>query len=174
MIYILVALISVILDQVTKSAVLANFKVSQSKPVIDKILYLTYVTNKGGAFGMMSGHTFFFVFLAIILCLAGIVFIPKILKMPKSIQVALGLLLGGTIGNLIDRLRFKGAVIDFIDFRVWPTFNVADIAICVGVGMIVFLLFTTRDDKENKESENTLTSSDEVNGESGELPASGV
>jgi lipoprotein signal peptidase len=95
--------------------------------------------------------------------------------MPKALQFALGLLLGGTVGNLIDRLRFKGAVIDFIDFKVWPTFNVADIAICIGVGIIVFLLLTTKEDKaaENEDKEALLPAGD-IENESGGLPASGV
>ena len=152
MAYIITVLITILLDQASKMAILANFKPGQSKAIIGNIFALTYVTNKGGAFGLFSGHPWFFVALAGLLVLAGIAFIPKIWKMPGMIKLSFGLLVGGTVGNLIDRLRF-GSVVDFLDFKVWPTFNVADIAICVGVILLVIQLLTIKDHEENEEEE---------------------
>ena len=153
MAYILTVLITIVLDQLTKIAVMANFKMGESRAVLGKIMSLTYVTNKGGAFGLFSNYPYFFVILAFILVVAGIAFIPKIWKLPGLTKVAFGLLVGGTVGNLIDRLRF-GSVVDFIDFKVWPTFNVADIAICVGVGLLVIQLITLKDLPEETEENN--------------------
>jgi signal peptidase II len=111
----------------------------QSMPLVDNIFYLTYVRNPGAAFGMLPYRTAFFVVVTI-LVMAGIIlffrFIPDnrlLLKYGFSIQ------LGGAAGNFIDRLRF-GHVIDFFDFRVWPVFNVADIAIMIGVGILIIQL----------------------------------
>lgn len=162
MAYIIAALITVVIDQLTKIAIMANFKIYESRPILGQIASLTYVTNKGGAFGLLSSYPTFFVVLAILLSLAGIVFLPRIFKMRMLVQVALGLLLGGTLGNLIDRLRF-GSVVDFLDFHFWPTFNVADIAICTGVGIIIIIIITTKEGKNNtptdqsEESEATLS-----------------
>lgn len=150
MAYLITVLITILLDQVTKIAIIANLKPGESIPVMGNFFALTYVTNKGGAFGLFSGHPWFFVALAGLMVLAGIAFIPKIWKLPGILKFSLGLLVGGAIGNLIDRLRF-GFVVDFLDFRIWPTFNVADIAICVGVGLLVIQLLSIKDMGENEE-----------------------
>lgn len=150
MAYIITVLITILLDQATKIAIMANFKHGESKAILGNFFALTYVTNKGGAFGLFSNHPWFFVTLAGLLVLAGIAFIPKIWKMPGMTKLSFGLLVGGTVGNLIDRVRF-GSVVDFLDFKIWPTFNVADIAICVGVGLLVIQLLTIKDFEEKEE-----------------------
>ncbi len=149
MAYIITVLITVILDQLTKILVMANFKVHESRPVIQNIFHFTYVTNRGGAFSLLSKYPLFFKILGLLLVIAGIVYLTKIIKMPTLLQTCLGLLMGGTIGNLIDRFRFD-TVVDFLDFRVWPVFNIADIAICVGVGLLVIIIM--REKKEEIES----------------------
>jgi len=150
MAYIIAALITILLDQATKIAVLANFRLYESKAVLGKVLYLTHITNKGGAFGLLSNFPAFFIFLAVIMVVCGIAFIPRIWKLSGILKISLGLLIGGTIGNLIDRIRF-GYVVDFIDFKVWPAFNVADIAICVGVILIAIQLLTFRESKHTED-----------------------
>ncbi|MCD4784968.1 MAG: signal peptidase II [Candidatus Eremiobacteraeota bacterium] len=151
MLYIITAIITIILDQLSKYAVIQNLKISESIPILGKILYFTHVTNKGGAFGLFSEFPGFFVVLAVLLIIVGFAMTPKILKLSTTLQVGLGLLFGGTVGNLIDRLRF-GSVIDFIDFKVWPTFNIADIAICVGVGLLAYhILVKEYNDEKNKD-----------------------
>lgn len=139
MIYIATAVITLILDQITKGMILAGFSLHESRIIIENILHITYVTNQGGAFSLFSGYPMFFVILSFILIAVGLIAIVRISKQNAITQISLGLLLGGTAGNLIDRLRF-GAVIDFIDFRIWPTFNVADMAICAGVGILSYII----------------------------------
>ncbi|MAG91049.1 signal peptidase II [Candidatus Woesearchaeota archaeon] len=134
------ALIVILLDQITKLLIKTNFKLNQSLPIIENILHLTYVTNTGSAFGLFKGFNLFFVIFSIIVIIAIFYFINKIKNNEKLIQYSVGLLLAGTIGNLIDRI-LHGSVIDFIDFRIWPVFNIADSSITIGVILLIILLW---------------------------------
>ena len=134
------ALIVVILDQLTKFLVKSSFQLNQSVPIIKNVLHLTYITNTGSAFGLFKGLNLFFIFISIVVIAVIIYYIREIKKMEKSMQFGLGLLLAGSIGNLIDRLS-QGSVTDFIDFRIWPVFNVADSAITIGVILLIVLLW---------------------------------
>lgn len=144
MIYVLTALITLILDQLSKCYVLANFELHHSSSVIGNFLSITYSTNTGGAFSILNKYPIFFILLSTLLMIGAIVYIKRILDLPNLYQFALGLILGGAAGNLIDRFRF-GSVIDFIDFSFWPTFNVADIGISVGVSLMVLNLILYKD-----------------------------
>ena len=128
---------------------LSHFALGESLPVIPPIFHLTLVRNHGIAFGLFDGfdRLLFFAISASILILAVIGHrlwrpLPKHGTQPirgrRLERMALALILGGATGNWIDRLRF-GAVIDFLDFRIWPVFNVADSAITLGVGL--YLLY---------------------------------
>jgi len=130
----------VILDQLTKYIIKQNFQLNQSIPVIKNILHMTYVTNTGSAFGLFKGLNWFFVLFSVIVIIAIFYYLKKIVKNEKLLQFAVGLLLGGTIGNLIDRIA-RGAVIDFIDFRIWPVFNIADSAVTIGIVSLIILLW---------------------------------
>lgn len=140
------ALLVVALDQLSKFLVRANMLLEQSIPS-DGVVRLTYVSNYGGVFGLFAGHT-----LPLILVgAAGVVAILfcyfYLASQRRLLSVGLGLILGGAIGNMVDRLRF-GCVTDFIDIRIWPVFNLADSAGVVGVGIIAyFLLFSAREKK---------------------------
>jgi signal peptidase II len=133
------ALLVVVGDQITKRLAEDRLRDQRSVPVLDDILRLTYVQNRGAAFGLLQDQTTFFV-------LVGIVVIGVIAAsyryLPRSgflLHLALGLQLGGAIGNLIDRVR-QGYVVDFVDFGYranwWPVFNVADSAIVIGVALL--------------------------------------
>jgi signal peptidase II len=101
--------------------------------------YLTYVENTGAAFGMMQGANLFFIGVSVVL-FGGLFWLR--LRLPLSslaAHVALALVAGGALGNLYDRILI-GHVIDFLDFRVWPVFNVADSCICVGAVLLSFLM----------------------------------
>ena len=145
---IILAVLVIVADQLTKQWILNSFKLHEQKAVIPGLFNLVHVTNTGAAFGFLAGdkntlRLVFFVGIAIT-ALAVMAVAYRHLKKQGSIFVyAIGLIAGGAIGNLIDRLRF-GAVIDFLDFYVgthhWPAFNVADSAISTGVGL--FLLGT--------------------------------
>jgi signal peptidase II len=134
------AFIIVLLDQLTKFFVRKNFQLNESIVIIKNIFHLTYVTNTGSAFGLFKGINIFFIFFSVIVIFLLLYFIKKTNKKEKLMMFAFGLLLAGTVGNLIDRI-IHGAVIDFIDFRVWPVFNIADIAITVSVFILIFLLW---------------------------------
>ena len=137
MYFLLVALLVINFDQLTKYYVVSNFYLGESVPVIENIFHWTYILNPGAAFGMFEGSRWFFVVIAIGV-LVGIWYMKdEINEGGWMMQYGAALFGGGAIGNLIDRAR-SGLVIDFFDFRIWPVFNVADIAICVGVAMILW------------------------------------
>ncbi|MBI2871313.1 MAG: signal peptidase II [Candidatus Omnitrophica bacterium] len=135
------SLVVVILDQLTKLAV--ELFLRESVPVIPNIFYLTRVHNSGGAFGLFTGFTWMFVAVGLLTLAFGLLFRRSIQTAPRLIRWAAVLILGGALGNLIDRLRF-GYVIDFLDFRVWPVFNLADSSITVGTCLIVWSIFAER------------------------------
>ena len=146
MIFIVVSLI-LSLDQFSKLIVSKNLSLSQSLPVIKGIFHLSLVHNRGAAFGIFKNQLPLFVFTS---CLA-ITLICFNLKRggKRSYNIALSLILGGALGNLIDRLSL-GYVIDFLDFRVWPVFNLADSAITVGAVLLGYSILTTKDRCINK------------------------
>ena len=135
-------LAGVILDQFSKYIVVENMVLGESIPIIEEVFHLTYILNPGAAFGMFAHNRLFFIAIAVIVI--GIIIWTRreILASPWEVKAGCGLFLGGAIGNLIDRAR-QGLVIDFFDFRIWPVFNIADIAICIGVGLIIWNLLKT-------------------------------
>ena len=140
--FVSVALLVVIFDQLTKYYVVENFYLGESVPVIENIFHWTYILNPGAAFGMLEGSRWFFVVIAVVV-LGGIWYMKdEINEGGWMMQYGAALFGGGAIGNLIDRAR-SGLVVDFFDFRIWPVFNVADIAICVGVAMILWKVLET-------------------------------
>ncbi|MFB0526862.1 MAG: signal peptidase II [bacterium] len=143
----LIALIILSVDQFSKYIIRQKMSLAESIPVIRGIFHITYVENTGIAFGLFPrGHSLFIV-ISLIIILAIIFFERK--KVIKSLKekFCLGLILGGALGNLIDRLRF-GFVIDFLDFRIWPVFNLADSGVCIGGILMVFFLLRKRPRKE--------------------------
>lgn len=145
-----VAALTVIADQASKAAVRAYLQPSVSVPIVPGIFELSYVRNTGAAFGMMAGQRVLFI-LTSLAVLAGIAFVwfryrPRI----WYVVLALGLVTGGAVGNLIDRV-VVGRVTDFLYVHFWPVFNVADSAIVVGVAILVVWLLFRRDDSETPE-----------------------
>ena len=160
--YLILALISlstVALDQISKVQIMQTMRLHESIPVVSEFFSLTYIRNPGAAFGLLasSGQTFRLIFFGLTsvfaLGLLGMIFFR--LRQDDWIgQLSIAGILGGAIGNLLDRVRF-GEVIDFLDFYVngyhWPAFNVADAAISVGVFFLI-LHFAL----EKKEEEGVL------------------
>jgi len=135
------------LDQSSKYFISHSFHQGQSLPVITNIFHITYVQNPGAAFGMLAYRTTFFLAVTV-LVIAIILFVYR--KVPverKLLRVGLGLQLAGAIGNFIDRLRL-GYVVDFFDFRIWPVFNVADMAIVVGVCLLAVEILRTPEERK--------------------------
>lgn len=141
--FVLLATGWLLLDQWSKWMIMTRMAEGQSIPLVDSILYLTYVRNPGAAFGMLPNKTAFFIFVTFAVMLGIIWFFRRIPESRVWLKVGLALQMGGAVGNLIDRIRF-GHVVDFFDFRVWPVFNVADIGIVIGVG-ILFIELMRRD-----------------------------
>jgi len=127
----------VIIDQLSKYLALFRFSPGESLPLIPDIFHLTLVMNTGIAFGFFHKNPE----ILLVLISLSIVFLffyaPRLAEQGWGARMAMGLILGGAVGNWIDRLRVH-AVIDFLDFRVWPVFNLADTAISVGVGLYLF------------------------------------
>ncbi len=123
------------LDQSTKWAAHAWLAPNSSLPVIPGIFHLTYVQNTGAAFGIFRGLPGLFILPA--LAISGWLILELTRRdHPPLSRLGLALMLGGAIGNLIDRVRL-GHVVDFLDLRVWPVFNVADSAITIGVTVMI-------------------------------------
>lgn len=136
----------VFLDQFIKYFVDTHMTVHQSIPVVHSVLYFTYVQNFGAAFGMLSGKQgllIVFTFIAFIF----ILLFHKTMGDDPLLRWALPLLIGGAIGNLVDRLRL-GYVVDYVDFIVWPTFNLADMCIVVGVGLMILQMIRKSKEEE--------------------------
>jgi len=143
----IIALIVIIIDQYTKA--LAVTKLAKgSVPLINNVFHLTYVENTGAAFGIMQNSNTIFIILIALILLAIIFALHKYKPSQKLIQICAGLIIGGAIGNLIDRL-FRGFVVDFFDFRLinYPVFNIADS--CVVVSSIIFCVYILFFDKKD-------------------------
>lgn len=142
MVYILLAVLMIVVDQVTKYYVVTHFALGESVPVLDGIFHWTFILNPGAAFGMLEGSRWLFVLIAVIVVAAMWFLRKEIDALGLWARIGAALFAGGAIGNLIDRAR-QGLVIDFFDFRIWPVFNVADIVICTGVGLIIWSILQT-------------------------------
>jgi signal peptidase II len=139
MINVVIFLLILICDQVSKNLLLNNFSFGESLPIIKNIFHITLVFNSGIAFGLLKNYTAVFSVLSsvvIILISFNIVRQKKQKQIDRIENLALYLILAGAIGNLIDRLRF-GFVVDFLDFRIWPVFNIADSAITIGLILLL-------------------------------------
>ena len=146
----LVALAVILLDQASKEWVRGTFGLHEAIPVVPGFFDLTYIRNTGAAWGMFSGQNLALSLLAFGMLVVLVVFRRKLLPPGRLHRVALGLLCGGIVGNLFDRLRLD-YVTDFLDFHFrgshFPAFNVADSAICVGVGIYILGSFLARPSK---------------------------
>ncbi len=127
-----------LVDQASKIYMISRLQPGDSLPLVPGIFHLTYVRNPGAAFGILAHQTTFFIVISVLMI--ALIFFGRRLFSTRRIflQLALSLQVGGALGNLVDRVRF-GYVIDFLDFRIWPVFNFADVAIVAGM----ILLFLT-------------------------------
>lgn len=138
----------IVIDQATKYWIQSRMAYGESSPVIRDVFHITYILNPGAAFGILENKTWFFIAVALVL-LAGVAYLyPRMPANQPMVKLGAGLLVGGAIGNLIDRVRI-GYVIDFFDFRIWPIFNVADICIVCGVACLAYYLLMTPEETES-------------------------
>ena len=152
-----VALVVLVADQATKLFILLELGPTGDRvmiPVIPGVFRLLYVQNTGAAFGIFQGNSLALALLAVLVVLFLLFYFRRWIAESSRLALAIGLQLGGAIGNILDRLQ-HGFVIDFIDFRYWPTFNVADSAITIGVIILAVALFK-REQRRNAERKNDV------------------
>jgi signal peptidase II len=143
---ILVSSIVVFSDQLTKAAIQMKLALHDRIEVIDNFFNLIHIMNPGGAFGFLASSSpeirkIIFLFLASVVALFVLWFYARCAKKYISLSYGLAMIFGGAVGNLIDRFRY-GMVVDFLDFYIgsyhWPAFNIADSAITIGMGILIF------------------------------------
>lgn len=144
----IIAIAVVLLDQISKHFVCLNLKPIGSISVIDGILNFTYVENTGAAFGMLSDNRAVFMVLSVLIIAVLVYVLVKFHGQSKMFDIILGLIVGGGVGNMIDR-AFLGYVIDFIDFCAFDfwkwVFNIADSAVVVGcILAVIFVIFDNK------------------------------
>lgn len=157
--YVAILTFVIVADQLTKGLVVSAFNLYEVKQVIPGIFNLVYVTNTGAAFSFLADvdspwRHYFFLTIGLIAVVGLTIANFKLRKVNKLYSWPLALIVGGAVGNLIDRIR-HGAVVDFLDFYYqgfhWPAFNVADSAICVGA--VFFIVLNISDASKPKLSE---------------------
>ncbi len=126
-------------DQAVKLGIVRTMHLGESIPIWSGIFHITYIENPGAAFGMFAEQRWMFIVVGVAVIVAACTLYRRLSKAERLMRWGAALLLGGAVGNLIDRVRL-GRVIDFLDFRVWPIFNIADIGICVGVACLMYAL----------------------------------
>lgn len=152
MMYYLIALAVIAIDQITKWLIVKNMELGESIPIIDNVLYITSHRNRGAAWGILQNQMWFFYIITVIFVIGVIYYIQKYGKQDRFLGLSLALILGGAIGNFIDRV-WRKEVVDFIHTYIFsynfPVFNVADSALCIGVALI--MIQTLLEGKKAKE-----------------------
>lgn len=151
-----IALIGLVVDQLTKLYIDRSMQMFQSIPVIDGLFNITYVRNKGAAFSFLSHASWrlpFFIAISAVAAVVIVIAFNRLRNDQRLAQVSLAMIFSGAVGNLIDRVR-RGEVVDFLDvyWRAyhWPAFNVADSMICVGVALLA--LDMLREEQRQKQA----------------------
>ncbi len=140
-----VAALAFVADRLSKAVVIRLMTPDQSIPVIPGVFHLTLVKNPGAAFGMLANQRTLFLVIAVVVIVAVLYYSRLIGPEHTLLQVSLGLQLAGAAGNLVDRAA-SGLVVDFLDVRIWPVFNVADSSIVIGTGLLILALLRTPQD----------------------------
>ncbi|MFC0474805.1 signal peptidase II [Robertmurraya beringensis] len=153
--YYIIALIVIILDQWTKWLVVKRMELGESITVIENWFYITSHRNRGAAWGILQGQMWFFYLITVIVIIGIVYYIQKAAKGKMLLGVALGLMLGGAIGNFYDRVVHK-EVVDFIHTYIFnynfPIFNIADSALVIGVGLLMIQMW--QEERQSKEIAN--------------------
>ncbi len=154
--YYIIALIVIIFDQITKWLIVEKMNVYDSIVIINNFFNITSHRNKGVAWGILQDQMVFFYIITLVVVIGIIYYMQKHGKQSSLLAIGLSLLLGGAIGNFIDRL-YRKEVVDFLDFQIfnynYPIFNIADSALVIGVGLLI--IYTILDERKSKK-ENLL------------------
>ena len=161
-IYALLIVLAIVLDQITKYLAVTNLRPILTFPIIEDVFHLTYVENTGAAMGLFSDSRWVFMLITPIALIGMLVFLVYSQciskeKPSKLLNIALSLMIGGGIGNMIDRLAL-GYVIDFIDVRLinFYVFNVADTFVCIGAALFVLYIILDAVNEAKAKKQNTL------------------
>ncbi|WP_227935743.1 signal peptidase II [Alkalihalobacillus deserti] len=152
--YYFIALVVLIIDQISKWIIDTQMAIGERITLIDHVLYFTSHRNKGAAFGILQGQMWFFYIITLIVIVGIVYYMQKEAKNSALFGVSLALILGGAIGNFIDRL-FRGEVVDFVDTYIFgydfAIFNVADAALCIGVALLFIKMI--QDERQQKKEQ---------------------
>ena len=154
-----------IIDRLLKVLIQTNFIPGETLIVIPKVFHLTFVLNPGAAFGLMAGQTWIFVVTAL-LVIGGVIYSQfRIPRREMFTRLAIGMIGGGALGNLYDRLVI-GRVVDYLDFRIWPyVFNFADSMIVLAVGLLMLLIYREENAKGKSDKRDESTKIQELDNE---------
>ncbi|MFA1818643.1 signal peptidase II [Virgibacillus oceani] len=151
--YYLIALVIIGIDQLTKWIIASTMELGERIPIIENFFYITSHRNAGAAWGILKGQMTFFYIITVLVVIGIIFYMQKYAKESKLLAVSLSFILGGAIGNFIDRLLHQ-EVVDFLDFHIFgynfPIFNVADSALTIGV--ILVIIATIIDERKKGKS----------------------
>ena len=156
MLWIVMIVLLVVFDQLSKQYVRDNLQLFQQNTVINDFFHITHVENTGAAFGMLKNARLFLISLTIIA--AAVLIYIMITNRSKLMRLSISFILAGAFGNLIDRV-FRGTVTDFLDFDVWiwkdyPVFNIADVCVNIGAGLLfIYLIFIYKEPKTAEEKQ---------------------
>jgi signal peptidase II len=144
MIYYALAVLVLIIDQCSKWMVIHNMELGQSIPIIPDFFYFTSIRNNGAAWSMFEGQFIFFFIITVVVLAVVIYYMQKLGRKQPLLGTSLGFIIGGTLGNFVDRL-IRGEVVDFIHVYIinysFPVFNIADSSLFIGVVLLIIYLF---------------------------------
>lgn len=151
----LVTIIIILLDQATKLAVKARFELDESITILGNFLHFTYIENPGMAFGIRFAGPWFFTAFSIVASTVLLIYLYTLRREKLLARLPLAVILGGAVGNLIDRIRYE-KVVDFIHFSYksfnFPVFNIADCAVTAGMILLIAVVIFEREEEQKDKS----------------------
>ncbi len=161
MLWLALIIATIFIDQITKWLATIFLRGVDTVPVIKDVLHLTYLENTGAAFGMLKNHRWVFLVLTTVTIIGLSVYLFKFAENNKILKTSISFIVGGGVGNMIDRL-LAGYVVDFIDFRLidFAIFNIADSFVCVGAALMVLYIFITPDKSKDKSKKEEAVSTE--------------
>ena len=154
MVYFVVGIVILIFDLLTKIWAQTRLQGIGTIPLVEGVFHLTYVENRGAAFGILQNQRVFFILITLVFAAVVVYVISKYKNRPAVLDLGLSFMAAGALGNMIDRI-WRGFVVDMFDFRLidFPVFNVADIFVCIGAGLLaIFFIFFDVKEKEREDN----------------------